>query len=71
MAGANGRQRRAAAAAGELNVPRRHTRDQQRRAAHIHLVSLQTVFGEKALFIGNPQWRHAAVHRCVADHDLS
>src|SRR5437016_2634112 len=46
MAGANGRQRRAAAAAAELNVPRRHTRDQQRRAAHIHLVSLQTVFGE-------------------------
>ena len=70
MAGTDGRQGRAAAAATELNVPRRQTGNQQGRAAHIHLLGLEAVFGEKALLSRNPQWRHATIHRRVADHDL-
>ena len=71
MARADRRQRRAAAAAAELDVPGCHTGDEQRRAAYINLVGLEAVSGEKALLIGDPQWRHPAIHRCVADHDLS
>ena len=71
MAGADGRQRRAAAAAAELDIAGRHTGDEQRRAAYIYLVGLKAVSGEKALLLGDPQWRHAAIHRCIADHDLS
>ena len=36
---------------------------------YINLVGPETVFGEKALLIGKPQWRHAGIHRRVADHD--
>jgi hypothetical protein len=45
MAGTHGRQRRAAAAAAELNVPGCHTGDEKRRAAYINLVGLETISG--------------------------
>src|SRR4029077_1896283 len=70
MAGANGRQSRAAAAASELNVPGCHSGNEQRRAPHVYLLGLKAVFGEKALLGRNPQWRHAAIDRRIADHNL-
>src|SRR5258705_13788236 len=58
------------AAVAQIDMPREQSSDVHRSGSYEDQFGINTIFGEKSLFLGDPKRRDRSLHRRVADNEL-